>query len=136
MDATAFCKILFGVMGGTFSPTGLPVFEEGVRGHCTRAFDCGSCMYMHEWLASLIQHGWTWGWECTKCLKETKPIDDELGIERRVQGFYQAGRRHSLTQEDPDFDPDRPGLEGCTRCGWESSFLQLVLRRPRGLIPR
>jgi hypothetical protein len=128
---TAFCKILFWKMGGAFGPTGLPIIQPGVRGKCNRAFDCGSCSHMHDWLSLLLQQGWTWGWECDKCLRETKDSDDAQNIERSVQGFYQAGRKGDLTEDDPEYDPDRPGLEGCTRCGWESSFLQLVLRRQR-----
>jgi len=127
----AFCKILFWKMGGTFGPTGLPILQEGVRGKCNRAFDCGSCSHMQDWLTLLYQQGWSWGWECDRCLRETLSEDEAQNIERRVQGFYQAGRSSQRMEDDPDFDPDRPGLEGCTRCGWESSFLQLVLRRPK-----
>jgi len=130
----AFCKILFWKNGGSFSPTGLPIFrstDERVQGRCTRAYDCGQCSYLQEWLVFLQQQGWAWGWECDACLRKTLEEDRKSNIERHVQGYYQAGRRWDRTPDDPEYDPDRPGLEGCTRCGWESSFLQLVIRKPR-----
>lgn len=128
----AFCKILFAKNGGTFTQTGLPIMQKGVRGKCNRAFDCGSCPHMQEWITAQVQkEGWDWGWECGKCLRETRATDEAQNIERAVQGFFQSGRRKDLTPDDPDYDSDLPGLEGCTRCGWESSFLQLVLRRQR-----
>jgi hypothetical protein len=135
MDRPPFCKILFGKNGGKFTATGLPDFnredeDDWVRGCCTRAFDCGSCLFLQEWLAALQAQGWEFGWECDQCLRETLPLDRQNGVTRSVQGFYQAGRRAGLTPDDPDYDPDMPGLEGCTRnCGWESSLLQLVLRK-------
>jgi hypothetical protein len=128
----AFCKILFWKNGGQFSPTGLPVVNarEQVRGKCTRAYDCGQCSYLQEWIAFLQQQGWSFGWECDTCLKKTEVEDRKNGVERHVQGYYQAGRKYETQPEDQwNWDPDRPGLEGCTRCGWESSFLQLVIRR-------
>ena len=134
MDApvrVAFCKVLFWKNGGQFTPTGLPIFKHRIRGRCSRAFDCGACSYLQEWIAYLASQGWSWGWECDKCLKETKKTDEANGLVRSVQGFYQAGRRSDRTPDDPDYDPDRPGLEGCTTCGWETSFLQLVVRRPK-----
>ncbi len=135
----AFCKILFASRGGTFDEKGMPRFgvTEGkqldrairVRGRCDRAYDCGECPLLHEWLKGLVAEGWSFGWECVTCLKATEEADAAAGGERRVQGFYQSGRRKDLPPDDIDYDPDRPGLEGCTRCGRESSFLQLVLRR-------
>jgi hypothetical protein len=132
----SFCKILFGKNGGSFTETGLPILQPGeldddtqVRGKCSRAYDCGSCSYMQEWLVSLQEKGWHVGWECDRCLRESRYSDAETGVTRQVQGFFQAGRKKDKTQDDPDFDPDLPGLEGCTKCGWESSFLQLVLRK-------
>lgn len=127
----AFCKILFWKYGGQFSSTGIPDLRAQVRGKCTRAYDCGQCSFLQEWLLHLQQQGWGWGWECDRCLRETEDLDRISNIERHVQGFYQAGRKWDRTPDDPDYDPDRPGLEGCTRCTWESSFLQLVIRRPK-----
>ena len=126
----AFCKVLFWKNGGTFTATGLPIIdrEHRVRGKCNRAFDCGSCLYLQEWIAFLQSQGWEFGWECDKCLRDTKDSDRAAGVTRSIQGFYQAGRKPKPL-EDPDYDPDQPGLEGCTRCGWETSFLQLVLRK-------
>ena len=135
MESLGFCKILFGVNGGKFTATGLPIIGESeddaerARGKCWRAFDCGSCIHMSTWLAQLEAQGWHFAWECDRCLRETEKLDKEAGTTRFVQGFYQAGRKYDRSPDDPDYDSDRPGLEGCTRCGWESSFLQLVLRR-------
>jgi len=128
----AFCKILFWKNGGTFDVRGMPIRaqrQQYIRGKCSQPYDCGQCSLLQEWLASLSAAGWQWGWECDACLKETLGQDRAAGTERFVQGYYQAGRKADLSPDDPDFDPDRPQLEGCTRCGWESSFLQLVLRR-------
>jgi hypothetical protein len=134
----AFCKILFWKYGGSFDPSGLPRKQwtgdqrrQFVRGKCSSPYDCGQCSFLQEWLTHLQQQGWGWGWECDKCLRETEDIDRSNNTDRHVQGFYQAGRKGDRTPDDPDYDPDRPGLEGCTRCAWESSFLQLVIRRPK-----
>jgi hypothetical protein len=102
--------------------------EMFVRSLCSRAWDCGRCSLMHEWVRGLATSGWAVGWECVGCLKDTRREDEENGG-RVLPGFYQAGRRFDRTPDDPEFDKDRPALEGCTRCGWESSLLQLVLRR-------
>lgn len=125
----AFCKILWGKTGGSFTSSGLPaLISEDVplarRGKCNTAFDCGECPFLHSWLQVLAAQGWAWGWECNECLSGTLRTDRESGIDRRVQGFYQSGRR----DQDPD-EMSKPSLEGCTRCGRESNFLQLVLRR-------
>lgn len=128
----AFCKILFGAMGGRFTLTGLPDFSDKEHvplGNCDRAYDCGVCQLLQNWLAYLASQGWTWGWECDACLKATERSDRDAGLQRQVQGYYQAGRKRDLSPDDPNYDPDQPALEGCTRCGWESSFLQLVIRR-------
>lgn len=127
----AFCKILFAKNGGRFTATGLPIVNEGARGYCDRAFDCIMCIYLQEWVQVLIQQGWQASWECDACLKATKGSDEAAGVERQVQGFYQAGRAADLQPTSSDYDPDRPALDGCQRCGWETSFLQLVLRRSR-----
>jgi hypothetical protein len=114
----AFCKILFGRHGGTFTANGMPIFgADEARGDCDRGFDCGECNLMNEWLVELANQGWSWGWECDKCLKDTKKTDEEEGIARFAQGFYQSGR----VEKDPD-DLTAPTLTGCTRCGWESFF--------------
>lgn len=129
----AFCKVFFWKNGGQFNDTGLPVFEDDVRGNCDRAWDCGVCTYLGEWIEWLASQGWEWGWECDRCLRLTLAKDRHEGVERHVQGFYQAGRRSDLSPSDPEYkwegDPDLPALEGCTRCGEGTSFLQLVIRR-------
>jgi hypothetical protein len=126
----AFCKVMFGWNGGEFSETGLPLAsEEEVRALCDRAYDCGACTALGTWLASLAAQGWTWGWECDKCVKDSRSVDAARGVRRVPQALYQAGRRRDRLPGDPEYDPDLPGLEGCTTCGWESSFLQLVLRK-------
>lgn len=125
----AFCKVLFWKNGGRFSATGLPVLEDQIRGSCDRAYDCGECSYLNDWIYWLSSQGWAWGWECDKCLRETKLEDARSAVERHVQGFFQSGRS-GLGPGDPDFDPDSPTISGCTRCGFrETSFLQLVIRR-------
>lgn len=138
----AFCPVFFGKNGGKFNERGLPVFNdpdedgESPRGKCDIAFDCGLCPYLAEWVSSLVQDGWVVGWECVACISVTKKPDEANGLLRSLPGYYQEGR-------DPDSPfPDLPGfnntsddhtpLKGCTRCGWSSSLLQLVLRRPRG----
>jgi len=78
------------------------------RGLCT-AFDCAKCMYLQEELKN-VSHV---GWECLRCLKET------AGELRELPGMFNSG---------DDSDPDSPGLDGCTRCGSQSAFLQLVIR--------
>jgi hypothetical protein len=108
----AFCTLLFASNGGTFLPSGDPLFAPGVKGSCDEAYDCGRCPLMGQWLDQRAQEGSRIGWECVGCLNETK------GEGRSLPGFFQSGW------------VDEPGgLDGCTRCGFETSFLQLVLRR-------
>lgn len=127
----AFCPLYFAANGGTFTPAGLPILdnENPVRGLCDIAFDCGVCGHLHAWLAR-IEKDWSPGWECDACVKVTYRTDPKGRV---LTGFYQSGR----DQEDdphehlPGFDnsdPDNPPLAGCTRCGWQTSLLQLVLR--------
>ena len=85
---------------------------------------------MQDWLQILVTQGWFIDWECDRCLRETRPEDMANSIERSVQGFFQSGKE-PRSRTDPDYDWDRPRLKGCMRCGCESNFLQLVLRRRR-----
>lgn len=124
----AFCPIYFGSNGGRFTVgTNLPIMEAGVRSLCNKPWDCGACSLMREWLEYRQEQGWSIGWECVDCLKKTYREDERNG-ERKLPGFYQSGRNSSRGPDDADYDKDEPGLEGCTRCGHETSFLQLVLR--------
>lgn len=131
----AFCPILFDVNGGKFTPNGLPIItdpdEDGFspRGLCDIAYDCGVCSYLNEFVAKHASLGWQVGWECPACLKATKDFPREL------PGYYQEGRDEDNPPELENFDNtnnDKTPLKGCTRCGWQSSFLQLVFRPPRG----
>jgi hypothetical protein len=141
----AFCPILFGANGGQFDARGKPLFEEGVRGTCDMPFDCGQCPHMSRWLQVCVDQGWVVGWECQACLKNEEPQLGEDGNweafreerrrlreSRKIPGFYQSGRDPTLSPDDPAYDKDRPGLAGCTSCGFQSSLLQLVLRKPKG----
>lgn len=130
-NRVAFCKLLFAWNGGTFNERNMPVVSKDswVRGSCDRAFDCLECTVMLNWLDSLKKQGWAIGWECDFCLKETDAERHREDMQRSVEGFYQSGWRSRLAPDDPEFDEDKQALEGCTRCGWETNFLQLVLRR-------
>ena len=119
---TAYCPLLFQRNGGKFGPRNEPIFEpnededSSPMGTCSRAFDCGTCTLMTEWLNGAMT-GWTIGWECDKCLKETFELDKDSGVDRWLPGFYHSS-------------PDENAYEGgCTRCGWQTLFLNLVLRR-------
>jgi hypothetical protein len=138
----AFCKILFAENGGRFTENGLPVSDEDIRGLCDIAWDCASCTYLNTWVELLNAEGWESGWECALCLQRTRKADASLGVERVLPGFYSAGKSAIISPDDSDFDPDLPSLAGCTHicppdaehsesyvCGWQSSFLQLILRR-------
>lgn len=129
MVEPAFCPILFGFNGGRFTKNGLPIWEDEVRGLCYRATDCGECSYLNEWVKAQIAQGREIGYWCDQCLKDT-----ETTINRKPFGFYQAGRAPDLQEDDEGFDSDKPKLDGCTRvkpdgtrCGWQSSFLQLTV---------
>lgn len=134
----AFCPVYYGANGGAFDDRGRPTWktedaeDDGypIRGKCDRPFDCGTCPYLHQYVVSLEKQGWTISWECVHCLKETKRLDDEAHQERSLPGFYQSGRPQ-VPEDHPDYDSDQPPLGGCVRCGWASSFLQLVLRRAK-----
>lgn len=120
----AACPLYFSAHGGQFDRRGNPIFNGiPIPAVCDRAFDCGTCSLMTQWVSSMVASGWVVGWECDKCLKETFLEDKGGGRGRIVPGFYHSGRRD---------DPDNGGLTGCTRCGWESSFIQIILRRPHG----
>lgn len=129
----AFCNLLWAYNGGQFGPTGLPLFTEVDEdgniplGTCDRAYDCSVCPLLHQWVERLVAQGWSASWECSYCLKGVK---SEVAAGRlAITGYYQAGRE-PVPPEHEDHDQDQPALTGCTRCGWQTSFLQLVLRRP------
>lgn len=156
----AACPLLFESTGGQLDKRGRPLFtlQEGKMVpvgnpqaliNCDRAYDCGVCPLLHRWLQNKINEGYSFGWECARCIKtstyRSRELDKKNGLERIVTGYYQAGRRFDTDPESNEFDQDAPGIEGCThihevddpvvnkrageRCGWETSFLQLVLRR-------
>lgn len=148
IEKLAACPIYFGLNGGKFSELGNANATEDDRLLCGRAFDCGHCAALHEWVNVQLSKGYVATWECVTCISRTKKLDDQAEIERVITGYYQAGRRQT-DPSDQNFDPDMPGLEGCTHvfevdddkrgrragetCGWESSFLQLVLRRRKNV---
>lgn len=156
----AWCNLLFKSNGGQLNEKGAPVFRSSEsfhspRGACSKAFDCGACDIMIQYLEECVSQGWDVGWECIDCLKPDTPS----GIERVLPGYYQSGRdpkypepyhkrvemmqlnRASKRQGFREYkfghydnqDSDKPwataSITGCTNCGWQSSFLQLVLRR-------
>lgn len=120
----AFCPLLFHHNGGTFKD-GKPVFGSDkrtyVRGRCDVAHDCGECTLLSAWVKSMEDHVIV-GWECSDCLRETKDLP------RSLPGYFQASRYRDLITERVLVEPERP-LDGCTRCGKGTSFLQLVLRQ-------
>ncbi len=141
----AACPIFWGAHGGSFTELGnISPDSEDDRLLCGRAFDCGHCGFLHEWLTVQVAKGFSWTWECDACLRFSKRFDKDNGIRRVLTGYYQAGRKPTYDPNSLDADPDSPGLEGCTHileadnpatgqiagqvCGWESSYLQLVLR--------
>jgi len=121
---TAFCPLYFSAHGGQFNEKGLALFSGMmIPGVCDRAFDCGTCSLMSKWVSEMIAAGWSVGWECDQCLKNTFLDDKGRGVNRLLPGFYQASQP----------DPQQSGfIPGCTRCGWQTSFLQIVLRRQHG----
>ena len=137
------CMILFADSGGRFTDEGKPIFDDpesdgvSVRAKCSRAYDCGVCSLLHREIAQAESEGWVPGWECTGCIDSTRKDDEKNNQERILWGYYQAGRtpgtdpHHGQLGEYDNSDPDGPALGGCTRCGWQSSFLQLVTRRRR-----
>lgn len=133
----AFCPLLFAANGGQFTPLGLPIFdpreyvseedpERGLggdevyyspRGKCDEPWDCGTCPLMRQWIEGKLSEGWDVNWECIGCVKASQRLDKDADLERQLPGFFQG--------------TDHPSLTGCSSCGCRSSFLQLVLRRPR-----
>jgi hypothetical protein len=116
---TAFCPLYFSAHGGRFTEKGVPIFDENIPGLCDRAFDCGTCSLMTKMVSEVV--GWQLGWECDKCLKETFQEDKDGEVKRWLPGFFQSS--------EPD---SKEYSGGCTRCGWHTSFLQIILRRHRG----
>lgn len=139
----AACMILFADSGGRISDDGKPIFDDpdsdGVspRAKCSRAYDCGVCSLLHREVSRAEMEGWVPGWECSKCIDATRREDTANDVERVLWGYYQAGRIPGTDPYDgalgeyDNSDPDGPAISGCTRCGWQSSFLQLVTRRRR-----
>lgn len=130
----AFCKILFWRNGGEFTETGLPKVankDAYIRGRCGEPWDCNRCQLLHDWLRHLEQDRWAVSWECEHCIKQTEKLDAANNVERSLQGYYQAGRLPASYDDLANYDEDRPTLPGCMRCGWQTSFLQLILRRPK-----
>ena len=154
----AACPLLFRANGGQFTENGLPIIggrivhlqDEQIELDendnplypeerqlfapflCDKAFDCGTCPLLHQWVAGEQASGWVVGWECWICLKDSWAYErGDPKVERNIAGFYQAGRPPDLIPDDEDYDPDNPPLRGCTSCGKGRSILQLVLRRAR-----
>jgi hypothetical protein len=122
------CPLLFERNGGTFDERGRPILHDveddgyAARAKCDRAFDCGLCPLVADYVNGMAREGFRVGWECSDCLSVSYQYErNNPEVERILPGFYQAGWKN---------DPETP-LEGCTSCRKESSFLQLVLRRPR-----
>lgn len=135
----AACLIYFGAHGGRFTPEGRPIKTDEDRLLCGRAFDCGSCPFLHQWLQEQIRQGFTPGWECVSCIHRATRYKDANEYETFITGYYHSGVAD---------DPDHPGIVGCTHvlrednlktgqkagevCGYQSFLLQLVLRKRRG----
>lgn len=146
-DKLAPCVVYFWAHGGRFTEDGRPIKGDQDRLLCGKAFDCGHCDFLQSWVASAVQSGFVATWECVRCVQKSKKPDAANGVERRVHGIYQAGQRSDVDPDSLEYDDDRPGVQGCQHiyefdddeveppkragevCGWESSFLQLVLRR-------
>lgn len=126
----AFCPLLYvrngGEIDGENIETGrivLSTKRQYVRGKCDEAFDCGECGVLNDWLAEEATKGFHIGWECVTCLKETKNA-----VPQRLPGFFQSSRYRGPLWDRVLAEPERP-LDGCTRCGFGTITLQLVLRK-------
>ena len=124
----AFCPLLFSANGGEFDQKGRPIFRQlqearkFIRGKCDEAYDCGECELLVRWCNERAAEGFHIGWECVHCLKETKAVP------RWTPKFYQSSKYRGPPEDRDLVEPDR-SLDGCTRCGWGSMVLQLVLRK-------
>lgn len=146
-DKVAPCIIYFWAHGGQFNELGQPLRGQNDRLLCGRAYDCGHCNFLQEWIATRIREGFVATWECVRCIEVSKKFDMESQTQRLIHGIYQAGQRFDIDPESLEYDVDQPGLTGCQHvyeadednveppkkageiCNHESSFLQLVLRR-------
>lgn len=140
--SSAFCTFRFSANGGRFTGNGLPIItdedkdEDGIviSGKCTNPGDCNDCGDLRVKALELYQQGWSIDWECDQCIKVTRKSDRLQGITRELPGVYQTGRNPSSNPfpDLPKFDNSEnrpPSVAGCMRCGWQTSFLQLILRR-------
>lgn len=140
--SSAFCSFRFLANGGRFTERGLPIITNDERdaeglvisGKCVNPGDCDSCEDLRVKVTELFHQGWSVDWECVHCIKTTKKDDLRQGIVRDLPGVFQSGRdpNSAPLPELPNYDnsEDRPpSLTGCMRCGWQTSFLQLILRR-------
>jgi hypothetical protein len=135
----AWCNLLFANNGGAVDDRLRPIRpppedeenKEYVRGLCDKAWDCGVCPILHRWVAAKTQEGWSVGWWCSDCIEAAiYPLELQHGKEGSkrylsITGYYQSGRP-DYPPDHKNFDQDRPPIHGCTRCGKESSFLQLI----------
>lgn len=149
-DKLAPCIIYFWAHGGRFNEYGQALRGENDRLLCGRAFDCGHCNFLQNWVAMRVQEGFIATWECVRCIEISKDSDAESGTRRLIHGIYQAGRSFETDPESLEYDSDQPGIQGCQHiyefddygvepprragevCNHESSFLQLVMRRSSG----
>ena len=117
-DKAAPCPIWYESFGGKLNEKWDPIVEPGARLTKRRSlcgngsFDCGKCELLQRKLEVAQSNGKTWGWWCPDCVSALKR--NELFL----PGFFHSGRAD---------DPDRPQITGCTKCGKESSLLQLVI---------
>lgn len=110
----AFCPLLF-------------ESNNQQRGKCNRAGDCGSCNLLWGYVKKMTDEGWKLSWECHECIKQTHRQNkaEKLGVEFSLPGYYQG------TKYDADgnvVDPDSL-FDGCYRCGFGTSLLQIIFRR-------
>jgi hypothetical protein len=132
----AFCMLFFVENGGQYTPEGMPIAgtldDNGnpdvvaIRSLCPHPYDCGACPILQKWVLAKQAEGWVMSWECDVCLSE---VDKKKYDRSRVlPGYYHSGRG-GIPLGDPEYDPDKYKLHGCTRCGDYFSMLQLVMRR-------
>lgn len=95
-----------------------------VRGKCDEAFDCGTCSILVGFTQEKKADGYQVGWECFDCLKEKR----SAAAPRWLPGFYQSSKYRGPPESRVLVEPDS-FLDGCTKCGFGSSLLQLVLRK-------
>jgi len=112
VNVLAFCPLLWQDNKGPVDERNNPLIQEsqGIRGNCTKPYDCATCPVMQRTLTAL--QGEIGLWVCPDCASKIPAVARHYQIKIEFAGYYMEGYCQ------------RPS---CEREGRYSPLLQLLL---------